>query len=157
MIEERNDMNDLRKDGWKIAAHNDYHTDEGDFTFYLLTGEIDAGLSALDVTIAIKGEGRSDAAALDAAREAAKVAREFVEHWQLLSGLGHEPELSQIRRQQRNDAKARLDALLPELQALKRQVDELKAENDRLHSLAVECLRTLGMTATADELVTKRT
>jgi len=77
--------NDLRERGWKVATHNDYHTSAGDYTFYLLTKPLvqapAVGVWEGDVTvafIAVKGEGQSDAAALDEARDAAKRADEFI-------------------------------------------------------------------------------
>jgi hypothetical protein len=49
---------DLRALGWTVAVHNDYRKDGEPFTFWLLTKD----------GRALKGEGRTDAEALDAVR-----------------------------------------------------------------------------------------
>lgn len=49
-------LNSIRKVGWRVAIHNDYHLRGWDMTFYLLTNP--------DTGRFVKGEGRSDAAAL---------------------------------------------------------------------------------------------
>jgi len=50
---------DLRAEGWMVAVHNDYRL-KGEFhTFWLMTKG----------HLAVKGEGRSDAAALNQIRE----------------------------------------------------------------------------------------
>ena len=51
---------DLRSYGWAVAVHNDYRQDSEDFTFWLLTMEDHC----------IKGEGRTDAEALNQIRQA---------------------------------------------------------------------------------------
>jgi chromosome segregation ATPase len=53
---------DLRKDGWAVAVHNDYRLNGRSHTFWLFTRG----------NRFIKGEGETDAAALDEARFAAK-------------------------------------------------------------------------------------
>ncbi|MAZ40563.1 hypothetical protein CL654_00390 [bacterium] len=53
---------DLRKDGWTVAVHNDYRLNGKSYTFWLLTkGER-----------CIKGEGKTDKEALDEIREKLK-------------------------------------------------------------------------------------
>jgi hypothetical protein len=50
---------DIRAAGWMVAVHNDYHLDGESFTFWLFTkGER-----------AVKGEGKTDAEALNEVRE----------------------------------------------------------------------------------------
>lgn len=53
-------VDDLRQRGWAVAAHNDYQQDGKACTFWLLTRG----------SIAIKGEGLSNAAALNQIRAA---------------------------------------------------------------------------------------
>lgn len=53
----------LRRDGWRVAVHNDYRQDGEDFTFWLFTH--DAGLF-------VKGEGRTDRDAIAAVCEQAR-------------------------------------------------------------------------------------
>jgi len=63
---------DLRRDGWKVAVHNDYQLGGYDYTFWLLTKRFPED----GITRAVKGEGRTDSDALDQARlEVAKVTR----------------------------------------------------------------------------------
>jgi hypothetical protein len=50
---------DLRADGWSVAVHNDYHQDGKCFTFWLFTKG----------NRAVKGEGFTDAEALDQVRK----------------------------------------------------------------------------------------
>jgi len=51
---------DIRAEGWSVAIHNDYHLDGESYTFWLFTkGDR-----------AVKGEGHTDAEALDAVRAA---------------------------------------------------------------------------------------
>lgn len=52
--------NDLRAKGWSVAAHNDYRLGGEDFTFWLFTKD----------GRAVKGEGRTDAEALNQVRAA---------------------------------------------------------------------------------------
>ncbi len=54
----RSSPNDLRALGWVVAVHNDYRLDGVDHTFWLLTKN----------GRAVKGEGKSDAEALDEIR-----------------------------------------------------------------------------------------
>jgi hypothetical protein len=56
---QRSDPSDLRCDGWSVAVHNDYRQDGKDYTFWLLTKG----------NVAVKGEGRNDAEALDIVRK----------------------------------------------------------------------------------------
>lgn len=53
---------DLRKRGWSVAVHNDYFIDGERYTFWLFTNDLQAGACA-------KGEGRTDAEALDQVRK----------------------------------------------------------------------------------------
>lgn len=53
---------DLREEGWMVAVHNDYRLEGKSFTFWLFTKSIDGSLHAE------KGEGRTDADALDHVR-----------------------------------------------------------------------------------------
>jgi len=57
-VAQRGDPSDLRFMGWTVAVHSDYRLDDQGFTFWLLTkGDL-----------AVKGEGRNDAEALDIVR-----------------------------------------------------------------------------------------
>jgi hypothetical protein len=59
---EKSNPDDLRAQGWSVAAHNDYKLNGEKFTFWLFTkGDV-----------AVKGEGRTDADALDQIRETIK-------------------------------------------------------------------------------------
>jgi hypothetical protein len=63
MVRERDDArrslpDDLRKNGWTVAVHNDYRQDGAPHTFWLLTKD----------GRAVKGEGRTDGEALDQIR-----------------------------------------------------------------------------------------
>ena len=49
---------DLRKEGWSVAVHNDYHQDGKLFTFWLFTRGREC----------VKGEGATDLEALDQVR-----------------------------------------------------------------------------------------
>lgn len=53
---------DLRADGWTVAVHNDYRQDGQSYTFWLFTKN----------GRAVKGEGRTDAEALDEVRRIVK-------------------------------------------------------------------------------------
>jgi hypothetical protein len=55
--------NDLRQQGWKVAAHNDYHLNDVFYTFWLLTRGSEA----------VKGEGQTDYEALQIIRHQLKV------------------------------------------------------------------------------------
>lgn len=55
---------DLRAAGFTVAVHNDYRQGGERFTFWLLT------IDVMGTTIALKGEGRTDAEALDQIRRA---------------------------------------------------------------------------------------
>jgi len=54
--------NDLREHGWVVACHNDYRQDGEPMTFWLFVKE----------SYALKGEGKTDAEALDAIRRQAE-------------------------------------------------------------------------------------
>lgn len=72
---------DIRADGWAVAVHNDYRLKGENHTFWLFTkGER-----------AVKGEGKTDAEALDQVRKIIREAREprftldeFVQHLRLV-------------------------------------------------------------------------
>ncbi len=55
--------NDIRQAGWSVAVHNDYRIGEKSYTFWLFTKD----------DRCVKGEGRSDAEALDAVRSKLRV------------------------------------------------------------------------------------
>ena len=55
--------NDLRLKGFKVAVHNDYVLNGEDFTFWLMTKKYN------NVTLAFKGEGKTDEEALNQIRE----------------------------------------------------------------------------------------
>lgn len=57
----RSSPDDLRKAGWSVAVHNDYRLDGVAHTFWLFTRD----------GVAVKGEGETDADALDAVRAVA--------------------------------------------------------------------------------------
>lgn len=59
--------NDIRAKGWSVAAHNDYRLGGGAFTFWLFTKD----------GRAVKGEGRTDAEALNEVRAAITAAPEI--------------------------------------------------------------------------------
>jgi hypothetical protein len=54
---------DLRARGWVVAVHNDYHLQGVPYTFWLFTRRLRSG-----ITVAVKGEGYTDADALDRVR-----------------------------------------------------------------------------------------
>lgn len=54
---------DLRRAGWAVAVHNDYQLNGEPHTFWLFTKKIHG------TTIAVKGEGPSDAVALNEVRQ----------------------------------------------------------------------------------------
>jgi hypothetical protein len=58
----RSSPDDLRKEGWTVAVHNDYRLDGKANTFWLLTKKIG------ELTVALKGEGATDWEALDSIR-----------------------------------------------------------------------------------------
>lgn len=58
--------NDLRVRGWSVAAHNDYRQNGEAFTFWLMTKQ----------DRALKGEGRTDAEALNQIRTALEEPRD---------------------------------------------------------------------------------
>ena len=59
---------DIRKAGWSVAVHNDYRL-KGEFhTFWLFTKPIE-WFQNLDIQASVKGEGRSDAEALNQIRK----------------------------------------------------------------------------------------
>lgn len=55
--------NDLRLKGFKVAVHNDYVLNGEDFTFWLMTKKYN------NVTLAFRGEGKTDEEALNQIRE----------------------------------------------------------------------------------------
>ena len=55
----KRDPSDLRELGWSVAVHNDYRQDGESHTFWLFT----------KASLAVRGEGRTDAEALDIVRE----------------------------------------------------------------------------------------
>lgn len=55
--------NDIRRAGWAVAIHNDYRLNGQACTFWAFTKKLPSG-----VTVAVKGEGESDAVALNAVR-----------------------------------------------------------------------------------------
>lgn len=59
---------DLRAQGWTVAVHNDYRLNGEPHTFWLFTKD----------GMAIKGEGRTDAEALNQCRDAAMKAQGYV-------------------------------------------------------------------------------
>jgi hypothetical protein len=61
-LDARSLPNDIRKAGWSVAVHNDYRIGEKSYTFWLFTkGER-----------CVKGEGGTDAEALDVVRSKLK-------------------------------------------------------------------------------------
>jgi len=60
----RGSADDLRAKGLTVAVHNDYRLDGKRFTFWLFTVEVNGA------SLAFKGEGESDAEALDRVRGA---------------------------------------------------------------------------------------
>jgi hypothetical protein len=64
---------DLRADGWSVAVHNDYTLDGKAHTFWLFTKG----------PLALKGEGRTDAEALDKVRTQATSVRESAKRNQM--------------------------------------------------------------------------
>lgn len=57
-LDARSLPNDIRCAGWSVAVHNDYRIGENSYTFWLFTNG----------TRCVKGEGRTDAEALDVVR-----------------------------------------------------------------------------------------
>ncbi len=56
--------NDIRRAGWMVAIHNDYRLNGKHCTFWSFTKKLPSG-----ITVAVKGEGESDAVALNAVRD----------------------------------------------------------------------------------------
>ena len=56
-------VDEIRKKGWRVAVHNDYHIGGELHTFWLFTRAGSLGPSG--ATVAVKGEGRTDMEALD--------------------------------------------------------------------------------------------
>jgi hypothetical protein len=65
---------DLRSEGWSVAVHNDYMLNGVEHTFWLMTRRVHG------VVIAAKGEGNTDAEALDSLRREAKDAVRLIEN-----------------------------------------------------------------------------
>lgn len=55
----RSSPNDLRKEGWSVAVHNDYKLNGENYTFWLMTKG----------NLCFKGEGKTDEEALNEIRE----------------------------------------------------------------------------------------
>lgn len=54
---------DIQMGGWSVAVHNDYRLNGKRHTFWLFTRTLQSG-----ITVAVKGEGESNAVALNAVR-----------------------------------------------------------------------------------------
>ena len=63
LLENLHSPDDLRIKGFTVAVHNDYSLNEEDFTFWLMTKKYN------NVTLAFKGEGKTDEEALNQIRE----------------------------------------------------------------------------------------
>jgi hypothetical protein len=57
-------IDDFRERDWVVAVHNDYRKDGTPHTFWLLTNKM-KGILSEEITVAIKGEGRTDAEAFE--------------------------------------------------------------------------------------------